>query len=103
MLISYGATADIYHTVNEQKKWYDQLIERAEHIEGYILAITFKNGKQKVINIKPYIRRHPKIFQEMIDDPQIVSQVKSDSCEIFWNDLMGINAHTLYNMKTITE
>lgn len=72
LLISYGATFDIYHTVKDQKKWYDQLIERAEHIEGYILTIIFKNGKQKVINIEPYIHRHPKIFQEMIDDPQIV-------------------------------
>ena len=103
LLIAHGAAPDIYQTVHYQKMWHDQLIENAEHLRGYILSVTFRNGKQKVINIEPHIRKYPEIFQEMIDAPQIVSQVKFDAIEVFWNDLMGIEAQTLYRMALYNE
>ena len=103
LLINYGATADIYQTVHNQKIWHDRLIERVEHLRGYILSVTFRNGKQQVINIEPYIRRYPEIFQEMIDDPQIVSQVKFNAIEVFWNELMSIEAMTLYRIGLYNE
>ncbi len=83
--------------------WNDKLIENAEYVKDFILRITFRNGEVKQINIKPYIFRNPKVFQQMIDNSNIISQLQYDSGEVFWNDLMGINAHTLYNMKNITE
>ena len=83
--------------------WNDKLIENAEYVKDFILRITFRNGEVKQINIKPYIFRNPKVFQQMIDNSNIISQLQYDSGEVFWNDLMGIEAHTLYNMKNITE
>ena len=83
--------------------WNDKLIENAEYVKDFILRITFRNGEVKQINIKPYIFRNPKVFQQMIDNSNIISQLQYDSVEVFWNDLMGIEAHTLYNMKNITE
>ena len=79
------------------------LIENAEYVKDFILRITFRNGEVKQINIKPYIFRNPKVFQQMIDNSNITSHLQYDSGEVFWNDLMGIEAHTLYNMKNITE
>lgn len=103
LLINYGATADIYQTVHNQKIWHDQLIERVEHINGYTFLISFRNGVEKTVNIEPYILKHPKIFQQMIDRPEIVKDVQFDSMEIFWNDLMGIEAQTLYRTALYHE
>ena len=83
--------------------WNDKLIENAEYVKDFILRITFRNGEVKQINIKPYIFRNPKIFQQMIDNSNIISQLQYDSGEVFWNDLMGIEAHTLYNMAEKLE
>ena len=83
--------------------WNDKLIENAEYVKDFILRITFRNGEVKQINIKPYIFRNPKVFQQMIDNSNIISQLQYDSGEVFWNDLMGIEAHTLYNMAEKLE
>ena len=83
--------------------WNDTLIENAEYVKDFILRITFRNGEVKQINIKPYIFKNPKVFQQMIDNSNIISQLQYDSVEVFWNDLMGIEAHTLYNMAEKLE
>ena len=103
MLIEYGANPYLRQVVSDKKEWLGQLIEKAEHVSGFILAVTFKNGEQKIIDIKPYICMHKGLYSEMIKNPKIISQLQYDSGEVFWNDLMGIEAHTLYNMKNITE
>lgn len=103
MLIEYGANPYLRKVVSDKKEWLGQLIEKAEHVSGFILCVTFKNGEQKIIDIKPYICMRKGIYSEMIKNPEIISQLQYDSGEVFWNDLMGIEAHTLYNMKNITE
>ena len=106
MLIAHGGAApDIYQIVRNQKNWHDQLIERVEHINGYTFLISFRNGVEKTVNIEPYILKHPKIFQQMIDRPEIVKDVQLEpmGTGIYWDDIMGMEAQTLYRMGLYNE
>lgn len=83
--------------------WEDMLIKKASHVRGYVLRVVFRNGAVKEIDIEPYIRRHPKIFRELIERPERAAGVRFCAIDVFWNDLMGIEAQTLYGLNARTE
>lgn len=78
--------------------WEDKLIENVEYLGDCDFKITFRNKTVKVINIESYINKHKKIFKDLIEHNISLDEFKFDSIEIYWNDLMGIEAQTLYDL-----
>ena len=84
-----------------EPSWEDMLIENIEYLHDYIIRFKFQNGKIKDIDILSYIKKHEKIFKPMIENKNLVKKVKLEpmGTGIYWNDIMGIESETLYNLK----
>lgn len=83
-----------------QYKWEDTLITSVEFVKGYKYRITFADGKQKEVDLSHKITEHPKVFRQLIDHPEIASQVKVEDggTGIYWDDVMGYPCDWLYEI-----
>lgn len=91
---------DIITAFKSPPSWEDKLIKNIKYLNDYNFKVYFKNGEIKVIDIEPYIHKHEKIFKSMIENQKIIKNVKIEpmGMGIYWNDLMGIEAQTLYDL-----
>lgn len=85
---------------NASPTWDDKIIITAEHIEKFIFKFRFKDGSVKIKNLEPYIRRNIKIFKRMIENEEIAKEIQVEpmGTGIFWDDLMGMEAQTIYDL-----
>ena len=85
---------------NAEPTWDDKCIITAEHIEKFIFKFHFQDGSVKILDLAPYIRRNAKIFKRMIENEEIAGmvQVEPMGTGIFWDDLMGMEAQTIYDL-----
>ena len=89
---------DIITAFKSPSSWEDKLIENVEYLGDYDFKITFRNKTVKVIDIEPYLHKHEKIFKDLIEHNISSDEFEFNSMEIYWNDLMGIEAQTLYDL-----
>lgn len=61
--------------------------------DDYTILITFKNGEEKVYDMKPLL--HYPMFQPL-RNPVFFNTVKTDGMCVFWNDDIDVCPDTLY-------
>ena len=83
----------------------DKKIVSIKAIGGYKFEIVFQDGLKSVADIGEYIHRHPKVFRELIENPELMNEVEIEPAGvgIFWNDLMGIEHTTLWNLTDLAK
>ena len=81
-----------------QATWEDKLIADATYTGNYLFKIQFRGGTCKKVNIRPYLEKYRELFAPLLNHPDRVNKFKWDCIELYWNDLMGIESQTLYDM-----
>ena len=69
-------------------------VKEVEPLDDYLLRLTFKNGEQKVFDMKPYLGKG--IFQELKDE-KIFKSAKISFDTVDWENEADIDPETLYN------
>ena len=89
---------------DESEKWEDMFLEDIKWVGGYKLRYKFADGKIMEYDIYDYAVENKKLFQPMLDNPEIVKDFKRDGkTYIFWNDLMDFSSEFLYCIGTIVK
>ena len=68
-------------------------VKDVEPLDDYLLRLTFKNGEQKVFDMKPYLGKG--IFQELKDE-KIFRSAKISFDTVEWMNEADIDPETLY-------
>lgn len=67
-------------------------------LNDYLLCLTFKNGEQKIFDMKPYLRIA--IFQELKDE-KIFKSAKVSFDTVEWENKADIDPETLYHESLV--
>ena len=59
-------------------------INNAEYLGDYRLALSFSNGKERIVDVKDYILTHP-LFSPLQDKQQF-SRFQLDGWTVSWQD-----------------
>ena len=68
-------------------------VKDVQPLDDYMLRLTFKNGEQKLFDMKPYLRKG--IFQEL-KDQEIFKSAKVSFDTVEWENEADIDPETLY-------
>ena len=68
-------------------------VSDVEPLKNYQILLTFKNGEQKIFNMKPYLETG--IFCELIDE-KIFKTVRVQFDTVEWANGADIDPETLY-------
>ncbi len=68
-------------------------VTRVQPLSGYILSLTFKNGAQKLFDMKPYLETG--IFKALKDEA-LFNTVRISFDTIEWANEADIDPETLY-------
>ena len=85
-------------TAMKNPTWDDKLILEVTYINNYEYIIQFKDKKFKIVDILPYISKYPEIYTPLMKDKTLLKKFQYDLIEMYWDDIMGIEAQTLYDM-----
>ena len=78
--------------------WEDTHLKSIRWIDSYKFKLVFKDGTEKTCDLQNAISKHPKVFKELIDNPQMAKKVRLEpmGIGIYWNDRMGFPCDWLY-------
>lgn len=75
-------------------------VTNVQPLQNYLLRLTFKNGEQRVFDMKPYLEIG--IFKELKDEAVFkTAKVSFDTVE--WENEADIDPETLYHESTIIK
>lgn len=74
-------------------------ITQVEHIENYLLRVTFNDGKTFVVDLAHYVLEQAAMYQQL-QDIRYFAQVKvaDDLCALVWPNHLDIEPHELYEL-----
>ena len=74
-------------------------INSARYIGDYRLALSFSDGKERVVDVKDFIASHPSFSP--LQDKQLFSQFQLDGWTVSWQDgTLDIAPEYLYEIGT---
>ena len=68
-------------------------IKKVQPLDNYCLMVWFKNGEQKIFDVKPYLNKG--IFSQL-KDPSLFASVRVISGSIEWSNGLDLSYDTLY-------
>lgn len=79
-------------------------VTQVEHIENYILRLTFNDGKTFVVDLARYVLERAEIYQQL-RDIRYFAQVKvaDDLCSLVWPNHLDIDPHELYELAWMQQ